>query len=155
MIGKALVNMIVAGLIIYNNYNAYKARKYQNKELSRHYAYYFMVMCILLSFDLFFSPITAFFPFYQVIKLATVIWLSVPICSGSLFVYKFYLFKLFNRYEEGLDLFLEDVRTQVVDYVIHVYNLTSDKWTSFTQKKNDSVEVLTIEQPLISNNKQE
>lgn len=123
---RFLVNTITSLLMIYNSFNAYKAKK-SHSRLRKHYAYYFVVMGLLLSIDSQLAFITRYIPFYQFVKLVTVVWLSIPVCSGSMFIYKFYLTLIFRKNERKVDEWLEVVRQESCRLVVFYYNMAYNK----------------------------
>lgn len=127
MLTKFLVNTITSLLVIYNSFNAYKAKK-SHSRLRKHYTYYFVVMGLLLSLDSQLAFITRYVPFYQFIKLVTVIWLSIPVCSGSMFIYKFYLTLVFKKNERKVDEWLEVIRQESFQLVVLYYNMAYSKF---------------------------
>lgn len=123
---KFLVNTVTSLLMMYNSFNAYKAKK-SHSRLRKHYTYYFVVMGLLLSFDSQLSFITRYIPFYQFVKLVTVVWLSIPVCSGSMFIYKFYLTLIFKKNEHKVDEWLEVIRQEIFRLVVLYYNMAYNK----------------------------
>ncbi|KAL0266032.1 UNVERIFIED_CONTAM: hypothetical protein PYX00_011749 [Menopon gallinae] len=108
-------------------FNAYKAKKTHSR-LRKHYTYYFVVMGLLLSIDTQLAFITRYIPFYQFIKLVTVVWLSIPVCSGSMFIYKFYLTVIFKKNERKVDEWLEVIRQESCQLVVMYYNMAYNKF---------------------------
>lgn len=122
MIMKFAVNTATTFLVLYNSFNAYKAKKY-NQKIRKHYSHYFLIMSVLLAVDAQLAFITNHVPFYQFVKLVGVTWLSIPVCSGSVFVYKFYLSLLFKENEHRVDEWLEAVRIRMHKIVLFYYEL--------------------------------
>lgn len=123
---KFLVNTITSLLMVYNSFNAYKAKK-SHSRLRKHYTYYFVVMGLLLSLDSQLAFATRYIPFYQFVKLVTVVWLSIPVCSGSMFIYKFYLTLIFKKNERKVDEWLEVIRLESCRLVVLYYNMAYNK----------------------------
>ncbi|KAG0435663.1 Receptor expression-enhancing protein 2 [Dictyocoela muelleri] len=107
MIGKFLVNIITLFFVLFNCYSYHKNRR------NKHYKYYFIVMSIVLSIDSLTSFITSRFPFYQIIKLMSISWLSIPVFNGPMFIYGFYIKKIFHNYEEEFDQAIDAARKKL------------------------------------------
>lgn len=118
-----LLTSILTPLLVLNNcYGYYKDRK------NKHYRYFFIIMCLFLSFDLLFGYITAYIPFFKVLRLVFIIWLSLPIFNGPAFVYNFYMKKMFANFEGDIDEQLENIRKVFVDSVVSKLNQAYGKY---------------------------
>ncbi|WUR04319.1 putative receptor expression-enhancing protein [Vairimorpha necatrix] len=113
---RIIVNIVTTSLVFFNTYNQFKVEK-DNKNLKKIYNIYFKVMCIFLILDNLLSFILRFIPFYQFFKLILIIWMSVPKCSGSIFIYRFYVTGFMRRYEEELDEKIQEIKRLVVENI--------------------------------------
>lgn len=113
---RFIVNVTTAGLVLFNTYNQFKAKK-DDKALKKIYSIYFKVLCIFLVFDNLLSFFLRIIPFYMFFKLLFIIWLSVPKCSGSIFIYRFYVNGLMRTYEEDVDQLIERIKIMVQENI--------------------------------------
>ncbi|TBT99102.1 hypothetical protein CWI38_0158p0020 [Hamiltosporidium tvaerminnensis] len=129
MLGRLFVNTVSLIFILYNTFNFLKL-KAQKSCLIKHYHAFFITTSIFLSLDIFLNPLTKIFPLFQVVKLCFILWTSIPLCSGSLFIYKMYICKIFGKYHCKIDDFIENSRLSVVSKIVdtyqRAYSLTSD-----------------------------
>ncbi|KCZ75132.1 hypothetical protein H311_03896 [Anncaliia algerae PRA109] len=126
MLLKIVANTITLILVLYSAFNYHKYKK-EIPELKKHYTYYFIIMCIYLSIDAELSFITSFIPFYQVMKLLTVVWLSLPVFAAPSFVYKFYLGSIFGIYGDKIDCCLSKIRNRLREFLGNTYEKTYKK----------------------------
>ncbi|CAD26638.1 similarity to HYPOTHETICAL TRANSMEMBRANE PROTEIN YSV4_CAEEL [Encephalitozoon cuniculi GB-M1] len=119
MIGQ-LVNASVAMLVLYNTLQAFKACR-EDRRLYKRYNKYFMVIAVFLVLDNLFSFVLDFIPFYQLFKLMVVAWMSIPACTGAVFVYKFYILGFMDKYQGDLEEMVEKARSAVFKYFNECY----------------------------------
>ncbi|KAF9764343.1 Receptor expression-enhancing protein 4 [Nosema granulosis] len=131
---KFIVNILITSLIMYNTYNSFKARRL-GKHLRVQYSHYFKIMCIFLVFDNLFSFFLRFIPFYQVGRLLMVVWLSVPMCSGAAFVYRFYVNGFLKVYEQDLDLYISKLKEKILFRFQQYYNYANNKYREGRNRK--------------------
>ncbi len=117
---KQIVNVCVALIVFYNVLQAFKASK-NDKSLSRRYSKCFMVISVFLVIDNMFSFVLSIVPFYQLFKLMVVVWISIPTCTGAVFVYKFYIQGFLEKHESRLDEMVENVKKVVSGYFSECY----------------------------------
>lgn len=123
---KQVVNIFVALLVLYNVLQAFKASKAE-KRLYRRYNKYFMVLAIFLTLDNLFSLFLNLIPFYQFFKLIVVAWMSVPTCTGAVFIHKFYINGLMLKYESKLDETIERIKNDISGYFNQCYEKAQKK----------------------------
>lgn len=126
MVGQ-LVNVSVALLVLYNVLQAFKASR-EDRKLHKRYNKYFMVIAVFLVLDNLLSFILDFVPFYQLFKLMVVAWMSIPACTGAVFVYKFYIHGVMARYEGDLEEMVERIRSMVSGYFNEYYEKAQRKY---------------------------
>lgn len=140
---RFLVNLITTGLVFFNTYSQFKVKK-EDKSFTKVYNIYFKVMSVYLVLDNLLSFILRMIPFYQLFKLLLVVWLSVPKCSGSVFVYRFYVNGLMRTYEHDLDTLLEKLKFFIVDnfqkYKDYAYGKIKEKREAYKSKKNNNLQ---------------
>lgn len=134
---RQLVNTSTALLVVYNVLQIFKASK-EDRRLCRRYNKYFMVMAVFLAVDNLFSFVLNLIPFYQVFKLMIVAWMSVPTCTGAVFVYKFYVGELMAKYEGRIDGYIEGVRARISEYFNRYYEKAQERYRDRKAKKTDS-----------------
>ncbi|KAH9411364.1 putative TB2/DP1 protein [Ordospora pajunii] len=117
---RQIVNVCVAFVVFYNVLQAFKASK-DDKKLSRRYSKCFMVISVFLVIDNMFSFVLNIVPFYQLFKLIVIVWISIPACTGAVFVYKFYVQGILEKHESQLDETIENVKTVVSRYFSECY----------------------------------
>ncbi|AFN83053.1 hypothetical protein EROM_051220 [Encephalitozoon romaleae SJ-2008] len=118
---KLLINAFVAMLVLYNVLQAFKACR-EDKRIYRRYNKYFMVIAVFLVLDNLFSFVLDFIPFYQLFKLMVVAWISIPACTGAVFVYKFYIHGFMDKYQGALEEMVEKARSAVFRYFNECYD---------------------------------
>lgn len=124
---RAITNLVTTFLVLINTYYQFKTKK-ENKQLRKLYTVYFKVISIFLVLDNLFSFILRFIPFYQFTKMLLVIWLSVPQCSGAVFIYRFYVNGLFKAREKDLDNFINSLKTKFKESLGRYYELANGKY---------------------------
>ncbi|KAG5859738.1 HVA22-like protein [Encephalitozoon hellem] len=117
---KLLINGFVAMLVLYNVLQAFRACR-EDKRVYRRYNKYFMVIAVFLVLDNLFSFVLDFVPFYQLFKLILVAWISIPACTGAVFVYKFYIRGFMDKYQNVLEDMVEKARSAVFRYFNECY----------------------------------
>ncbi|ELQ74473.1 HVA22/DP1t-related protein [Trachipleistophora hominis] len=128
MFGKVIVNITTVLLVLNNCYGYFKDRK------NKHYRYYFLILCLFLVFDSLFSYLTNLVPFFQIAKFAFIIWLSLPMFNGPVFIYNFYMKKIFVRFEADIDLQLEMARKKFMDTFVERLNQAYGKCYQYNER---------------------
>lgn len=128
MLGKVIVNITTVLLVLNNCYGYFKDRK------NKHFRYYFLILCLFLVFDSLFSYVTNFIPFFQIVKFAFIVWLSLPMFNGPMFIYNFYMKKIFVRFEADIDLQLETARKRFVETFVERLNQAYGKCYQYNEK---------------------
>jgi receptor expression-enhancing protein 1/2/3/4 len=143
---RFIVNTIGTALVLFNTYAQFKAKK-EDRNVRRLYPIYFKVMCIFLVFDNLLSFFLRLIPFYQMIKLFLMIWLSIPKCSGAVFVYRFYVNGFMKTYEDDLDNLIEKSKLTFRQTLNKYYEMAYGKYNerrnaakSFIQSKTKKTE---------------
>lgn len=91
-------------------------------------------MCLFLVLDSLLSYITCFVPFFQVLKLVTVLWLSLPMFNGPTFIYNFYMKRVFVHFEDDIDAQLEMARKKFMDAIVVRFNQAYGKCQKYNGK---------------------
>ncbi|ADM11570.1 putative transmembrane protein [Encephalitozoon intestinalis ATCC 50506] len=115
-----LVNAFVAMLVLYNVLQSFRACR-EDKRVYKRYNKYFMVIAVFLVLDNLFSFVLDFIPFYQLFKLIVVAWISIPACTGAVFVYKFYIRGFMEKYQGDLEEIVERTRSAIFRYFNEYY----------------------------------
>lgn len=133
---RVITNVVTCFLILYNSYNAYKAKIEKHQKLKKRYNMFFMVIAVFLGFDSVFGFLLNLLPFYQAFKLGVIIWMSVPMCSGSVFIYKYYMNSLFLLYQDQIDKYLICLRDTIKIKVVEYYEMAYSKISKDKNKEN-------------------
>lgn len=149
---RTITNLVTASLVLINTYYQFKTKK-ENKHLRKLYTVYFKVISIFLVMDNLFSFILRFIPFYQFTKMLLVIWLSVPQCSGAVFIYRFYVNGLFRAHEKDLDSFINNFKIKLKESLGRYYELANGKYNE--KKRNFFQKVKKGENQINSSNMNE
>ncbi|EPR78353.1 hypothetical protein SLOPH_1872 [Spraguea lophii 42_110] len=140
MIGSMIVNIVALILILKNTYSCFKNKKYTE------YKHFFIVISIFLAFDNIMSFMTGFFPFYQIVKLSFLLWIGLPVLNGSIFIYKYYIKKLFMTKEKDIDNMLEQVKDKSIEWIIKTYKSAYGVYlTAEKEKMNNTCQIVEIE----------
>lgn len=105
-----VVNTLIAGAIFNNIHNSFKNN---SKEWKKFYKHYFIVMSILIALDNVFSFILYRIPYYQIFKLLLLGWLSVPLSTGSHFMYSVYIKNIHRLFEGDIDAVIENIKMYI------------------------------------------
>lgn len=128
MFSSLLLNIVTPFFVLYNCYGFYKDKK------NRHFRNYFMILSLFLSFDLCFSFFTQYIPFIYFLKLAFVIWLSLPIFNGPSFIYNFYMKRIFVHFEGDIDAQFERTRKIFVETIVDKLNNAYGKYQEINNR---------------------
>ncbi|EQB61787.1 hypothetical protein NAPIS_ORF00636 [Vairimorpha apis BRL 01] len=73
-----------------------------------------------------------------------VIWLSVPQCSGAVFIYRFYVNGLFRAHEKDLDSFINNFKIKLKESLGRYYELANGENQINSSNMNESKEMTGI-----------
>lgn len=113
-----IVNAVLTALVFYNIHHSFKNT---SKEWRKFYKHYFIVFSILISVDNLFGFVLYRIPYYQVLKLMLVGWISVPNGTGPHFMYNVYIKNIHRLFEGDIDAIFDSVR-KYIDNVKRKYN---------------------------------
>lgn len=116
-------------------YNIHQSLKNKTKESKRYYKHYFTVIALLLSLDKTFSFILYRIPYYNFIKLLTLLWFSVPQSTGPRFVFNVYIKNIYQLFEGDIDSVINNIKGYVENIKNRYYEVVNKA------KKGSSVEI--------------
>lgn len=93
-----------------------------------------MIMSLFSVFDISFGFFTQYIPFVYFLKLAFVVWLSLPIFNGPSFIYNFYMKKIFVHFEGDIDAQLEKTRQIFVETIVDKLNKAYGKYQEMNNR---------------------
>ena len=89
--------------IVFPTYWSIKAIESKEADDDKQWLTYWAVYACFTFFDLFSSFIMKFLPFYFFFKLIFLIWCFMPNTHGAVFIYNYFIIKIFKKYESRLD----------------------------------------------------
>jgi len=104
------VNAAICVALFNNIHHSFKNR---SKEWKIFYKHYFVVMATLLVLDSTLGFILHRIPYYQVLKLSILGWISVPLSTGPHFIYNVYLKNIYKLFSGDIDAVVENLRSYV------------------------------------------
>jgi hypothetical protein len=144
-----IVNTLVAGAVFYNIHQCLKDK---GKDSRRFYKHYFIVMSLLLSLDNSLSFIFRRLPYYRALKGGLLLWLSIPMSTGSHFIYSVYVKNIYQLFEGDIDTvisnfkgYYEHIKSKYDEMVGSVHEETISKQSGIQKKKTAADEVSDID----------
>ena len=95
--------------VLYPIYMSLKAIETKEEDDDKQWCTYWVVFFLFVLFELYFSYLLEFIPFYFLIKLVFLVWLFFPSTQGAVFVYDKFLNPIYSRYEKNLDEIVDKV----------------------------------------------
>lgn len=134
-----IVNIVLTALVFYNIHHSFKNT---SKDWRKFYKHYFVVFSILMALDNLLSFILYRIPYYQVLKVALIGWISIPNGTGPHFIYNVYIKNIHRLFEGDIDAIFESAKKYFETVKAKYYELVeSRKVKSEIGFKNASLEV--------------
>jgi len=95
-----VVNVLLAAAVLYNIHQSFKCTTKPNR---RFYKHYFIVVSFLIVLDNALSFILYRIPYFKIIKLMLISWLSIPMGTGPHFIYNVYIKNIHKLFEGDID----------------------------------------------------
>lgn len=99
-----VVNTVLTALVFYNIHHSFKNT---SKAWKKFYKHYFVVFSILIAVDNLLSFILYYIPYYQVLKVLLIGWISIPNGTGPHFIYNVYIKNIHRLFEGDIDAVFE------------------------------------------------
>lgn len=110
MVFSFIVNVAIGAALFNNIHHSFKNK---SKEWKLFYKHYFIVMATLLVLDNTLSFALNRIPYYQVLKLSILGWISIPLSTGCHFIYNVYLKNIYKLFSGDIDAVLDNFRGYV------------------------------------------
>ncbi|KAM0680595.1 hypothetical protein GINT2_001283 [Glugoides intestinalis] len=123
------VNILITGAIFNNIHNSFKNN---SKEWKKFYKHYFIVMSILIALDNVFSFVLYRIPYYQIFKLLLLGWLSVPLSTGSHFMYSVYIKNIHRLFEGDIDAVIDNIKVYIQQLKAKYYEIIKSSPKGYT-----------------------
>lgn len=117
-----VVNTVVAAALFNNIHNSFRNT---TKEWKKYYKHYFIAICTILIIDNTFSFALYRIPYYQIFKLLMLGWLSVPLSTGSHFIYNVYIKNIHELFEGDIDSVINNFKGYFEYIKAKYYNLVN------------------------------
>ena len=89
--------------IVLPTYWSIKAIETKEGDDDKQWLTYWAVYAVFTFFDLFAGFIMRFLPFNFFIKLVFLVWCFMPNTQGAIYIYNYFIIKIFKKYESKLD----------------------------------------------------
>lgn len=121
-----LVNAALTALIFYNIHHSFKNT---TKDWKKFYKHYFVVFSILLALDNLFGFILYRIPYYQVLKLMIIGWISIPNGTGPHFIYNVYIKNIHRLFEGDIDAIFDSAKKYFENIKRKYYDIVESRKT--------------------------
>ena len=116
---------------IYPSFWTIKAIESKNKNDIKKWLTYWIVFGVFIIIDFFNIIIVKIFPYYFLMKIMFLIWLFMPGSNGCTVVYQLFVKKIFNTFEDSIDMYTDNIKNFTNEHILNEKNLKSFK--TFTE----------------------
>ncbi|CAG0914808.1 unnamed protein product [Notodromas monacha] len=120
MVPAVFARLIILSLgFLYPAFNSYKAIRDKNTREYVKWMMYWVVFALFCVAEAFADVFVAFWcPFYQELKILTVIWFLAPATRGSSYLYRNFVHPFFNERAHEIDIYLGRVHRQGIVLIV-------------------------------------
>lgn len=114
---------IVLVKVAYPAYASFKAIKTPDGADDTTWLIYWTVMAICSFIEIYIIPFIAFVPFFMLVRVGFYIWLQLPVCNGSIYIFKKFLLPFMSKHSK----FFEDVTIENKDDLLDTVRRIKEK----------------------------
>lgn len=96
---------IISVKVAYPMWASFKAIKTPEGSDDTTWLIYWVVMAISSFLEVYLVPFVQYVPFFMLLRISYYIWLQLPVCNGSIYIFKKFLFPFMSKHRE----FFEDI----------------------------------------------
>lgn len=126
-----IVNAVIAAALFNNIHNSFRNT---SREWRKFYKHYFVVIATLLVVDNTFAFVLYRIPYYQIFKLLTLGWMSVPLGTGPHFMYNVYIKNIHRLFEGDIDSVISNLKG-------YFDNVKNKYYEMVSSSKNGQIEI--------------
>jgi receptor expression-enhancing protein 5/6 len=101
---------------VYPSFWTIKAIESKNKNDIKKWLTYWIVFGVFVIIDFFNIIIVKIFPYYFLMKIMFLIWLFMPGSNGCTIVYQLFVKKIFNSFEDSIDIYVDNIKYYATEY---------------------------------------